>query len=112
MLDLNAYEKWFGARLAELRGKKGVSARDMSLSLNASESYINRIETGKMMPSMAGFFNICSYLGVEPSEFFESDPANRYDEKTRDLAKSLLTLPPELRGNLLALIDALPPGEE
>ena len=34
----------FPKRLAELRQEKGVSARDMSLSLGQSESYINKIE--------------------------------------------------------------------
>lgn len=38
------YEKWFAERLTALRMEKGVSARDMSLSLGQSESYINKIE--------------------------------------------------------------------
>ena len=37
-------EKDFAIRLARLREKKGVSARDMSLSLGQCESYINKIE--------------------------------------------------------------------
>ncbi len=61
----------FGKRLHELRKMKGASAREMSLSLGASESYINRIETGRMLPSMEGFFRICSYLKVGPDEFFD-----------------------------------------
>ena len=63
------YLDWFPERLAELRAQKGVSARDMSLSLGQSASYINKIENRKTMPSMAGFFYICQYLGVEPWEF-------------------------------------------
>ena len=38
------YIEWFYQRLVELRVQKGVSARDMSLSLGQSESYINKIE--------------------------------------------------------------------
>ena len=38
------YLDWFYTRLTELRTHKGVSARDMSLSLGQSESYINSIE--------------------------------------------------------------------
>ena len=34
----------FSKRLAQLRQEKGISARDMSLSLGQSESYINKIE--------------------------------------------------------------------
>ena len=38
------YIEWFHNRVAELRIQKGVSARDTSLSLGQSESYINKIE--------------------------------------------------------------------
>ena len=34
-------EEYFGKRISQLRTAKGVSARDMSLSLGQSESYIN-----------------------------------------------------------------------
>ena len=37
-------EKEFSLRLAQLRGEKGVSARDMSLSIGQNASYINNIE--------------------------------------------------------------------
>ena len=63
-------EKDFALRLARLREKKGVSARDMSLSIGQNPGYINNIETGKAKPSMDGFFFICEYLGITPREFF------------------------------------------
>ena len=53
------YLEWFPERLAQLRIQKGVSARDMSLSLGQSESYINKIENRRTMPSMSGFLYIC-----------------------------------------------------
>ena len=43
------HKEFFSKRLSKLRMEKGVSARDMSLSLGQSESYINRIENQKMM---------------------------------------------------------------
>ena len=60
----------FASRLTQLREEKGVSARDMSLSLGLSATYINRIETGRMMPSMPVFFEICDYFTIKPGEFF------------------------------------------
>ena len=48
------YLEWFYRRIAELRAQKGVSARDMSLSLGQSESYINKIE--KNIAVDDGFF--------------------------------------------------------
>lgn len=65
------YEDDFPIRLAKLRTKKGVSARDMSLSIGQNPGYINNIETGKALPSMSTFFYICDYLNITPQEFFE-----------------------------------------
>ena len=63
----------FSKRLTALRQAKGASARDMSLSLGQSESYINKIENNKALPSMTGFFYICDYFGITPKEFFDYD---------------------------------------
>lgn len=67
------YEKMFVNRLVQLRMQKGVSARDMSLSIGQSESYINKIENGVSLPSMSTFFYICQYLGITPAQFFEDE---------------------------------------
>lgn len=69
-------EKDFSLRLAQLREKKGVSARDMSLSMGQNPGYINNIESGKSMPSLTGIFYICDYLGITPSEFFDMEVRN------------------------------------
>ena len=55
-------EKSFCERLSRLRMQKGVSARDMSLSIGQNPGYINNIETGKALPSMSNFFYIFIFL--------------------------------------------------
>lgn len=65
------WDELFGQRLNSLRVLKGVSARDMSLSLGQSESYINKIENAKSFPSMEMFFYICEYLQISPKDFFD-----------------------------------------
>ena len=76
------YLDWIPVRIAELRTQKGISARDMSLSLGQSESYINKIENKRTLPSMTGFIYICDYLGITPQEFFNvGSPA---PQKTKD----------------------------
>lgn len=67
------YEDLFPSRLAELRINKGVSARDMSLSIGQNPGYINNIETGKALPSMSSFFYICEFLNITPQDFFIVD---------------------------------------
>lgn len=69
-------EEFFRQRLSQLRSQKGVSARDMSLTLGQSESYINKIENGKAFPSMQIFFYICDYFGISPKDFFDEDASN------------------------------------
>ena len=63
------YEKWFPQRLTQLRAQKGVSARDMSLSIGQNTGYINSIENGKNFPTMKNFFYICEYLHITPRNF-------------------------------------------
>lgn len=96
------YIDWFSQRLAELRMQKGVSARDMSLSLGQSESYVNKIENKRTLPSMHGFFYICEYFGISPQEFFSvsvSAPA-----KNRELAKEAEKLTLTQAEHILQLI--------
>ena len=81
---------------------KGVSARDMSLSLGQSESYINTLENGSGYPSMSVFFYICDYFGITPKEFFDVETTNPL--KTSKLAELSRSLSNEQLDLLLALI--------
>jgi transcriptional regulator with XRE-family HTH domain len=76
------YEEFVPERLAKLRLQKGVSARDMSLSLGQANNYINNIENKKSLPAMQSFFYICEYLGVTPQEFFDEE--NLYPETLQE----------------------------
>lgn len=88
-------------RLVSLRMSKGVSARDMSLSLGQSPGYINNIENGVNYPSMTVFFYICDYFEITPSEFFNFD--NVSPEKTRKLAEAAQSLDSEQLDHLIAI---------
>ena len=96
------YANWFPKRITELRMQKGVSARDMSLSLGQSESYINKIENKRAMPSMTGFFYICEYLGVSPQEFFNIESSA--PEKEKELFKALNKLTAQQMEHMLLII--------
>lgn len=82
-------EEKFANRLSQLRLKKGVSARDMSLSIGQNPGYINNIETGKALPSMSNFFYICEYLEITPKDFFnyESSQPKELDILCNNLNK-------------------------
>lgn len=96
------YLEWFPERLAQLRIQKGVSARDMSLSLGQSESYINKIENRRTMPSMSGFLYICEYLDVLPGDFFnERRPEPHISQ---ELLTEIEKLSPRQAEHLLAIV--------
>ena len=80
----------FSLRLSRLREKKGVSARYMSLSMGQNPGYIHYIESGNSKPSMIGFFHICEFLNITPSEFFDTESDN--PEKINDIVKDLKKL--------------------
>ncbi len=82
-------EKDLALRLAQLRDKKNVSAREMSLAIGQNPGYINNIESGKSLPSLPGIFYICDYLGISVSEFFDLNTKNptKLDELIDDLKK-------------------------
>lgn len=66
----------FRKRLRQLRFKKGVDAKTMSLELHMTKNYIYNIENGYAYPSMAQFFGICEYLDITPYEFLLFEPEN------------------------------------
>lgn len=99
------YLEWFPERLAQLRTEKNVSARDMSLSLGQSDSYINKIENKHTLPSMTGFFYICEYLGITPQEFFDSKTIS--PAKSTELLQHIRKLPPTKAEHVLQIIKDL-----
>lgn len=96
-------EKDFSLRLARLREEKGVSARDMSLSMGQNPGYINNIESGKSMPSLTGIFYICEYLGITPKDFFDVD--NNDPAKIREIAEASKGLTSEQLNHVIAIIN-------
>lgn len=99
------YTEWFAHRLTQLRLEKGVSARDMSLSLGQSESYINKIENRRTLPSMTGFFYICEYLNIEPSAFFATEISS--PAKAHEFMEEAAKLSPQHAAHILFLMKDL-----
>lgn len=96
-------EDKFAERLTELRIAKGVSARDMSLSIGQSAGYINNIENKNNLPSMTSFFYICEYLNISPRDFFDTDSKN--PELLNELIEHLKFLDNAQLEHILAIVD-------
>ena len=102
-------EKDFAMRLATLRTKKNVSAREMSLSIGQNQGYINHIESGQGTPSLSGVFYICEYLGITPSQFFDFDIKNH--EKLNKINEYLKKLNDEQLDALEMFLKSMTSGE-
>ena len=102
-------EKDFAMRLATLRTRKNVSAREMSLSIGQNQGYINHIESGQGSPSLSGVFYICEYLGITPSQFFDFDIKN--PEKLNKINEYLKKLNDEQLDALEMFLKSMTSGE-
>lgn len=70
-----ANEQFIRDRITSLRLQKNLSEYQLSLELGHSRGYINNISSGKTLPSMSEFLNICDYFHITPKEFFDiKDP--------------------------------------
>lgn len=96
------YLSWIPERIAQLRTQKSISARDMSLSLGQSESYINKIENRRTLPSMTGFLYICEFLDVTPQEFFDAGLSS--PQNSKQLLHELQKLTPAQTEHILQVV--------
>lgn len=67
------YPAYVRQRITELRLKRDVSEYEMSLALGMNRNYIQDITSGKALPSMAQFLNICEYFEITPMQFFNGE---------------------------------------
>ncbi|MCM1426021.1 MAG: helix-turn-helix domain-containing protein [Eubacterium sp.] len=99
------YDDFIANRLSRLRIQKGVSARDMSLSLGQANNYINTIENKKSLPSMQSFFYICEFLGITPQEFFDEE--NTIPEQFREFMEEAKKLDENTMAHILGIMKEL-----
>lgn len=96
------YFAWIPERIAELRIQHGSSARDMSLSLGQSASYINKIENRRTLPSVAGLIYICEYFGITLQDFFNE--ATLSPTKSQELLEAIQKLTPDQAAHVLQVV--------
>jgi transcriptional regulator with XRE-family HTH domain len=98
-------ETFVSERVAQLRMAKGVSARDMSLSIGQNVNYINALENRKMEPSLTVLYYICDYFKITPHEFF--DEGNRNPPRLNDFINDVKRLDDAALFHLSNFIKAL-----
>ncbi|MFE8698270.1 helix-turn-helix domain-containing protein [Cytobacillus sp. FJAT-53684] len=117
MKEVRAVNPSFGSMVKYLRGKRGLSLREMTELTGISGSYINRIENGsRECPSYPIIEKISSALGVEPSDLLEVSsnkrsrsvvPLERLLFSSEFTVDGVKSLSPEAVELLLNLIDVV-----
>lgn len=81
-------ESFVKNRITQLRLEQNISEYKLSLELGQNKGYIQSISSGRALPSMSVFFNICDYFNITPCEFFnEKTPvSSEYREALNLLA--------------------------
>ncbi len=82
-------KQMIGARIKDVRNRKGVTQEQLSESVGISPKYLSSIERGKENPTLNTLLKLVRSLDVNLDEFFSNiqveDPSNR-----RGLITSLL----------------------
>ena len=101
-MEKDPFLEIFATRLAALREQRNKSAREMSLDLGQTHSFINAIETQRYLPTMLNFVEICRYLGVTEKEFLDYD--NENPKMTGELYQEIIKLDRKSQEYFLNLI--------
>lgn len=70
------YDTFIRERINSLRMLHNLSEYQLSLELGHSQGYIQSITSGRTLPSMTAFLEICDYFKLTPAEFFEPSISN------------------------------------
>ncbi|MCM1306904.1 MAG: helix-turn-helix transcriptional regulator [Bacteroides sp.] len=68
-------------RISYFRNKKNLSARELSLRIGKSDTYINQIEGRNFTISLPVLFDIIDALELSCEEFFADNYANYHQDK-------------------------------
>ena len=101
-------EDHLGPRLRQLRGRAGLSQRELARRAGVTNATISQIETGRVSPSVASLRKIAGALGLSLAQFFAGEasalpgPFFRADQLT-EIGSG---------GVSLRLVGAVAPGRE
>lgn len=90
------YTKYVRERITSLRLEKNISEYRLSTEIGKCKTYIQSISSGKSLPSLEVFFDLCEYFEITPEEFFAESAATeqhrRIQSKLNGLSRADLDL--------------------
>ena len=86
---MNNENKQFGARIKEIREKRGLNQEQLAEILNMESRHISRIETGKSFTTLKNIVKIANALNVNISSLFSFEHKKDRENMITDINKFL-----------------------
>ena len=92
-------------RIGYFRNKNNLSARETSLQLGFSDSFMNRIERNSVELKVSTLLSFMNLVKISPLEFFYPKPENF--EKDKEVLDLIMSLSPENKDTIIDLAKKL-----
>ena len=117
-LDIEAAKRRIGERVRELRGRLGITTRELARLAGVTGPMVSQLERGQVAPSLATLLNLASVLGVDVGELVGAQRTNnrvvrRDQRRTADYPEQAYRdewLSGDDSGRLLVLRSIIEPG--
>lgn len=86
---MESIKKHFGARLKEIREKRGLNQEQLAELVNMESRHISRIETGKSFTTLENLSKIAQALNVDVSAFFNFEHKKDKNTLIQEITKYL-----------------------
>ena len=85
----------FGFRVYAARNEAHMQITELAEKTGLSEAFIRHIESGKRLPSLPAFVNLCNALHVMPNYFLSSELELQADDATQLAIDTIGTCSPK-----------------
>ena len=92
-----------GRRVREIRRNQALSQRELAQRLNVPRTYLSKVETGKVLPTIATLSRLAGVLGVEVHQLLFPREALELSQDSflLEIASMIQSLTPEQRAVIL-----------
>jgi len=81
-----------GNKIKLFRNNKGLSQKEVALSIGIDQAQYSRIEGGKVEPTLSSLEKIAEALGIEVADLFSKDQPTNINSYDKDVVERLQLL--------------------
>lgn len=110
-IDINNLFMNIGDKIRQIREAKGLTQKEVSLTIGMDQSQYSKIEKGKTDPSTSTVDKIAKAIGIELSDLFASHDVlkdiNSYDKSLMEKLHLIEQLDEEEKKSIFNIVDGL-----